>query len=285
MSPSRAATASGLLALLLWASLALLTTATDGLPPFQVLAISFAIAGSLGLSVVAVRGRAGWQALRQPWPALGLATTALFGYHALYFIALKHAPPVEANLINYLWPLLIVVFAASLGGIRIRPLQWLGTLLGLASAVLLVTGGKGLQVDAAYLPGYLAALGAAFIWAGYSVLNRRYAQVPSLAITLPCLAVAVLATCVHLALESTVLPRPSQWLALLLMGLGPVGGAFLLWDRGTKHGDLGVLGPLSYLAPLLSTLLLIAAGKAEPHAIHAVAVMLLLVGAGLSLRR
>ncbi len=280
----RRATLIGLVAILLWSSLALLTTATGNLPPFQVLAIGFGVAAILGLVRATLRGAAGWRELRQPLPALALSTLALFGYHALYFIALKRAPAVEANLLNYLWPLLIVVFAGLFGGVAVRPGQWLGTALGLVAAVLLVTRGRGLQVEPAHVPGYLAALGAALIWSLYSVLNRRYADVPTAAITVGCAGVAVLGTIAHLLSEQTVVPTAGQWVVLALMGIGPVGAAFWLWDHGTKRGDIALLGSLSYLAPLLSTLLLVASGRAQAHWIQALAIALLLGGAWLSVR-
>lgn len=280
----RRATLVGLVAILLWASLALLTTATGNLPPFQVLAISFGIAAFLGLVRATLRGAAGWRELRQPLPAFALSTLALFGYHALYFIALKRAPAVEANLLNYMWPLLIVVFAGLFGGVAVRPGQWLGTTLGLVAAVLLVTRGRGLEVDPAHVPGYLAALGAALIWSLYSVLNRRYVDVPTAAITVACAGVALSGAIVHLLSEQTVVPTRGQWLVLILMGVGPVGAAFWLWDHGTKRGDIALLGSLSYLAPLLSTLLLVASGRAQAHWIQAVAIVLLLSGAWLSVR-
>ncbi|MEL1264727.1 aromatic amino acid exporter YddG [Pseudoxanthomonas putridarboris] len=284
MGAPRTATWVGLSAILLWSSLAVLTTATEGLPPFQVLAIGFGIAALLGLARTAWRGRTGWRELRQPWPALALTTAALFGYHALYFVALKRAPAVEANLINYLWPLLIVVFAGLLAGVKVRPAQWAGTALGLIAAVLLVTRGQGIEVKAEFVSGYLAALGAALVWSLYSVLNRRFAAVPSAAIAVACAGVAILGGIAHAAFETTVAPTAAQWGVLLLMGIGPVGAAFWLWDHGTKHGDIALLGSLSYLAPLLSTLLLVASGRAQAHWMQAVAIALLLAGAWLSVR-
>lgn len=280
----RGGTLSGLAAIGLWSALAVLTTATDGLPPFQVLATTFAIAGLAGACWALARGRIGLAALRQPAAALTLSTAALFGYHALYFIALKRAPAVEANLINYLWPLLIVLFAGLLPGTRVGWQQIAGALLGLLGAVLLVTRGERLGLDPAHAPGYLAAAGAALTWAAYSVLNRRYVGVPSSALAGSCLLVAALGAAAHGLFESFVTPTPMQWAVLLVMGLGPVGAAFLLWDRGTKHGDIALLGTLSYAAPLLSTLLLLAFGAARPHWTQAVAVVVLLAGAWLGTR-
>src|SRR5690606_41996136 len=151
--PARRATVAGFAAILLWSALAVLTAATGDIPPFQLLAMGFGIAGLAGLLMLLRPGGAGLAALRQPLPAAALGVAALFGYHALFFIALKRAPVVEANLVNYLWPLLIVVFAGPLAGVRVRPAQWLGTLLGLTAAVLVVARGVvGLRHDC--LPGH-----------------------------------------------------------------------------------------------------------------------------------
>jgi drug/metabolite transporter (DMT)-like permease len=278
------ATFAGFAAILLWSSLAVLTAATGDIPPFQLLAMGFGIAGLAGLLMLLRPGGAGLAALRQPLPAAALGVAALFGYHALFFIALKRAPVVEANLVNYLWPLLIVVFAGPLAGVRVRPAQWLGTLLGLTAAVLVVARGVvGFRID--YLPGYLAALGAALTWSLYSVLNRRFGDVPSSAMAGACLLVALLGALAHLLLEETRVPTTAQWLLILGLGLGPTGLAFWLWDIGTKRGHIAVLGVLSYAAPLLSTGLLLLFGRAQPHWSQGVAVGLLLCGAWLSLRR
>lgn len=284
MTTRHRATLAGFAAVLLWSSLAVLTTATGAIPPFQLLALGFGIAGLAGVALLLRPGGAGWRALRQPVASSALGIGALFGYHALYFIALKRAPAVEANLINYLWPLLIVVFAAVLGGVRVRGGQWLGASLGLVAAILLVSEGGRPDIDPAHVPGYLAALGAALVWALYSVLNRRFETVPSTAMAGSCLAVGVLGSGAHLAFEQTVAPTPTQWGLILALGLGPTGIAFWLWDIGTKRGDIAVLGTLSYAAPLLSTGLLLAFGRAAPHWTQAAAVALLLAGAWLSVR-
>lgn len=283
-STRRRATWAGFAAVLLWSSLAVLTAASGNIPPFQLLAMGFGVAGVAGTALLLRPGGAGLAALRQPMAAGVLGIGALFGYHALYFIALKRAPAVEANLINYLWPLLIVVFAALIGGTRVHGRQWLGTVLGLAAAVLLVTRGGRLQLDPAHWAGYAAALGAALVWSLYSVLNRRFEAVPSAAMAGSCLVVAALGALAHVLFESTVVPSATQWLLIVVLGLGPTGVAFWLWDIGTKRGDIAVLGTLSYAAPVLSTALLLAFGRGQFHWTQAAAVALLLVGAWLSVR-
>jgi drug/metabolite transporter (DMT)-like permease len=171
--PRSTATLIGFSAILLWAFLAVFTAASGTMPPFQLTAITFGIGGLAGVALWTVRPQAA-RALRQPWPVWLIGVGGLFGYHALYFIALRNAPPVEAGLINYLWPLLIVVFSALLPGERLRWYHIAGALLALAGAALVVTGGQGFALKSEYIPGYLCALGAALVWAAYSVLSRRF---------------------------------------------------------------------------------------------------------------
>ncbi|HEY4250213.1 MAG TPA: EamA family transporter [Roseomonas sp.] len=257
MTP-RHATLSGLGALALWAFLALLSRMTAPVPPLQVTAIGFAIGGAIGLAVVLARGRA--RALAQGPLAWAHGVGGLFGYHALYFTALAFAPPVEANLLNYLWPLLIVLLSAPILGLGLGPRRLSGVALGFAGCALLVGGGAGF-LDPAALPGFLAALGCALVWAVYSVTARRMGSVPTEAVAGFCLATAALAAIAHLLFETWLAPDPRQWLALALLGAGPVGAAFFLWDVGMKRGDPRLLGTLAYAVPVASTLLLVAAGE------------------------
>jgi drug/metabolite transporter (DMT)-like permease len=68
-----------------------------------------------------------------------IGITGLFGYHFFYFFAIKNAPAVEANLLNYLWPLLIVLLSSFLPNERLRWFHIVGSLLGLLGAFLLVS--------------------------------------------------------------------------------------------------------------------------------------------------
>ena len=257
------ATLAGGTAVLLWALLALFTTWASGIPPFQLVSLCFTVAALIGFGVIARKGRAGWQSLRQPVGAWALGSFGLFGYHFFYFMALGNAPAVEASLIAYLWPLLIVVFSALLPGERLRWFHMTGALLGLAGAGLLVTKGQGLAFDTRYGLGYLAAVACALTWSIYSVANRRFGSVPTDTVAGFCAAAALLGFISHALFETWVMPTATQWGAILLLGLGPVGAAFFVWDYGTKHGHIQALGALAYGAPLLSTLLLIAFGQAE----------------------
>jgi drug/metabolite transporter (DMT)-like permease len=272
------ATFVGFAAILLWSLLALLTAASGRVPPFQLAAMTFAIGGGLGALTWLFRPQA-LRALRQPPEVWALGITGLFGYHALYFFALRLAPPAESGLINYLWPLLIVLFSSFLPGERLRWYHVAGALLGLAGTVILIGGRASIGFAPEFIPGYAAAFVAAFVWAIYSVLSRRFAAVPTDAVVGFCVVTAILGLVFHLLLEQTVWPAStSEWLAILALGLGPVGAAFYVWDFGVKRGDIRVLGAASYAAPVLSTVFLVLAGFAEPRWTLALAAALIAAG-------
>jgi drug/metabolite transporter (DMT)-like permease len=272
------ATLVGFSAILLWSLLALFTAASGTLPPFQLAALTFAIGAGLGAMTWLVR-RGAVSALRQPPEVWALGVGGLFGYHALYFTALKTAPPAEAGLISYLWPLLIVLFSALLPGERLRLHHVAGVLLGLFGTVVLFFGGRSFTLAPEYVPGFAAAFVAAFVWATYSVLSRRFAAVPTDAVVGFCLSTAILAAIFHVVFEDTVWPASMrEWFAVVALGVGPVGAAFYAWDFGVKHGDIRVLGAGSYLAPVLSTAFLVAAGFAAPTGSLALAAALITSG-------
>lgn len=277
------ATLTGFLAVLLWSLLALFTVGSAPVPPFQLAAMTFLIGGGLGLVWIAITGD-----LRRlthvGWRVYAFGTLGLFGYHALYFSALRMAPAAEAGLIAYLWPLLIVLFSGLLPGERLKPLHIVGAIVSFVGAAIIVLGSStGMSADA--LPGYGLAFLCALTWSGYSVLSRKLGNTPTASVVVFCLLTAGLAACAHLIWEDTAWPIGAiGWAAVLGLGLGPVGLAFYVWDIGVKRGDIQLLGVASYGAPLLSTLVLILAGVAEPRVSLILAGVLITVGAAMAAR-
>jgi drug/metabolite transporter (DMT)-like permease len=264
-------------AILLWSILALLGTYLTQVPTFLLLGSAFLVSGLSSLVF-----RKGW---RIDWRTLLVGVVGIFGYHFLLFRAFALAPAVEANLINYLWPLLIVLLSpVFFQGYRLGPHHLVGSLLGLAGAALIVSHGQLLlQLDPHYLPGYLMAAGAALSWAVYSLLTKRLPPFPTESVGVFCFLSAGLSflafglfggtfnDIAHLALRDIVL--------LIVLGIGPMGAAFFLWDAALKRGDPRSIGALSYLTPLLSTLNLILFGGQHLTWISGVAMAMIISGA------
>lgn len=239
-------------AIVLWATLASLSLLLSHVPPFLLTGLALLVGSVLALPLT----RFDLRQWRVPGTTLALGVYGLFGFHFLLFIALRHAPPVQANLVNYLWPLGMVVLAPLLlPGVRLLPKQVLAACTGFAGAALAITGSQTWTGSWAW--GYLAALGSAFIWASYSLLTKRVAPFPTAAIGVFALVSGLLSLLCHALLEPpvTLTWRDGAWITV--MGLGPLGAAFYLWDAALKRGDARHIGLLSFFTPLLSTLLLV----------------------------
>ena len=245
-------------AIVLWSSLATLGVALRHVPPFLLTGLSLLIGSLIALPLSGFQ-LARW---RVPLPTLALGIYGLFCYHFLLFLALRHAPPVQANLVNYLWPLLIVVLApVLLPGMTLRWQHVAAALIGFSGAVLVILssageGAAGLGA-AGWSWGYLAALASAFIWASYSLLTRRVPAFPTAAIGGFAWVSGLLSLLCHALMEPGVSLSLRDWALIGIMGLGPMGAAFFLWDRALKTGDARHIGILSYLTPLLSTVALL----------------------------
>jgi drug/metabolite transporter (DMT)-like permease len=271
---SREATLAALAAIALWGSLAWLSLKLAAWPPFLLLGCALAIGALPALPRIR-----DW---RVPLRTLSLGVYGLFGFHFFLFIALRRAPAVEANLINYLWPLLIVFLApVLLDGYRLRAQHVVGALMGFAGAALLV--GQDVQ-GGRFAIGYVFALVSALIWSSYSLWTKRVPPFATAAIGLFCAAASLLAFACHWAFEPPFMPPAGDLGYLLAMGLGPMGAAFFLWDYAIKHGDPRRIGALAYLTPVLSTALLIATGRGDFSVRIGVAAALVVSGAALAAR-
>ena len=271
----RSATWYALGAIALWASLAALGVALKSIPPFLLTGVALVI-GSMPTWPLVARQPSLW---RIPIGTLALGITGLFGFHFLLFLALRTAPPVQANLVNYLWPLFIVVLSpVLLPGMTLRPLHMLAALLGFSGAAVAILGGADSAGEWSW--GYLLALASALIWACFSLLTRRVQPFPTAAVGLFGLLSGLLSLVCHVVLEPAAALGITDWLLLVVAGLGPLGVAFLLWDKALKLGDPRQIGILSYLTPLSSTAVLMFMG-AGPFRWSIVAATLMIVGAAI----
>jgi drug/metabolite transporter (DMT)-like permease len=269
----------GFTAVLMWALLALFSAASGKVPPFQLAAMTFAIGTLVGVASWPFRSNA-IQNLKQEGRVWLLGVAGLFGYHFVYFSAIRAAPAVEVSLIAYLWPLFLVAFSALLPGEKLKAHHIIGVVMGLMGAALVISRGNIAGISEQFGFGHVLAFACAFIWSVYSVLSRRFARVPTDVVVGYCFVTAILSALCHLLFENTVWPgTATEWLSVLGLGLFPVGLAFYTWDIGVKRGDIMVLGAASYAAPLLSTLVLLAFGMTAFHWSVAAACILITGGA------
>ncbi|MGM9428436.1 DMT family transporter [Hydrogenophaga sp. MI9] len=275
------ANALALGAIVLWAALAALGVALSHVPPFLLTGLSLLMGSAIALPL----SRFDWRQWKVPASTLALGVYGLFGFHFLLFIALRHAPPVQANLINYLWPLGIVVMAPLfLPDVSLTRRHVLAALLGFAGAALAILG-RGGSAEVVWAWGYIPAAASAFIWASYSLLTKRVKPFPTAAIGSFALASGLLSLVCHWWLEPATALSTRDLLLIAVLGLGPLGGAFFLWDAALKRGDARQIGVLSFLTPLLSTLTLLLVRGEMPGIPVVVAAAMIIGAAVLATRR
>lgn len=243
-----------LLAIFCWGSLASLGNLVIHLPPFYVLGFTF-IVGSVF----------SWRRPRDLFPDWKTSLWGIFGYfiyHFFLFYSFRYAPAVEANLINYLWPMLTVLLTPLFfPKTKLKAYHILGSVFAFSGCLLLMSG-KGIDLKLENIKGHLLALGAAISWPVYSLVKKKMIHTSVWSVGGFCLGAGVLCFITHALIEPRVVLQWHDAWKLILMGLGPFGISFYAWDLAMARGDSRVIGALSYLTPVLSTLgLIVFAGQ------------------------
>jgi len=269
-----------LVAVLIWSTLAILGSKLDSVPSFLLVGVALITSGTI--STFKIRK---WKV---PSKTLLTGVGGISGYHFLIFTAYKYSPVVEANLMNYLWPLLIVLLSPIvLPEYNLEQNHIFGALIGLSGAALIITRGR-IQLELVYLPGYLMAAGAAIVWALYSLMSKKLPEFPTAAVGGFCMVSGIISLFLYFLgsmYQGFYSPTRLEWIYMILLGLGPMGSAFFVWDRALKDGDPRIIGSITYLTPLLSTMWLILAGGKKLTWISGLAMFLLITGAFIGTRK
>ncbi len=275
MTPQAQSVVFALITIALWSSLAVLSSGLVHIPAFLQLGVALTSCGIISLVK--------WRHWRVPARTLAVGIAGIFGYHYLLFMSYRNAPVIEANLINYLWPLMIVVFTPLY--FRDKPLKTyhiIGAVLGTCGAALIVTGGR-LSLDSQYLTGYFLAFAAALFWSNYSLASARLPRFNSAAVGGFCfwsglLALLLFATEQQIS-PSTFTLNNKDWIFMIALGVGPLGIAFFTWDIALKRGDTRIVGALAYTAPMGSTALLILFTDSPVHSTTMIAMLMIIASA------
>lgn len=272
------ATASGLLTILLWSSSSVTITSLPNIPRFQLLWFGFGEAFVIGSIILLLTGRV--REMVQPFAPWFTAFCGLFFFYVFDYLGLNFAPPAKVTLLSYLWPIMLVVCIAIFSKKQFHIAYFIGAIMGLVGTICLMPADQGSVINFEVVLGYIFGFLSGVVWAIYSIVNRRYASVPTGMMIGVCGGIALISMIIHFIFEQTVWPTSIRDIVIILyLGCGPIGVAFLAWDYATKKANISLIGSLSYLAPLLSTLWLILAGRATATFGLLFAVLLIVGGA------
>lgn len=257
INSERAATACGLVAILLWSTAAgLIRSVSELFGPLGGAALIYTLGAVL---LVLFLGRPRVRATS--WFYLIVGSALFVAYELCLSLALGYASTrnqaIELGVVNYLWPCLTVLLAIVMNGQKARWLILPGTALALFGIVWVVSGdGLALATLVANVStnplSYSLALGCAVTFALYCNVTRRYAGGQNLVMLFFTLAAAVL--WLKYALSTEVLPAFTLNSSLQLGAAGvAMAGGYALWNLGILRGNLTLLATASYAAPVLSS--------------------------------
>lgn len=267
----------GYLALLFWSMAAVLTTQLKNIPLFEILSIVMSISFLMTAAKLTIQDQ--WNKIKQPIILWVIGIIGVYGNNLFYVTAFKYAPPAQVDLINYFWPILIVIFAGLLPNEKFSLKYILASIFGLCGVFVLIIGHHGtMSFHTSYLKGYFFAFMDAIVWSAYTLTSRYYYKTPMEMVGMYCGIGAVISIISHFHFEHFISPSGKEWFCLIAMGLTTQGFAYFLWDYGVKHGDFKLLGVLSYANPIISVGMLVMLGMA--HTSFALVIACLLVTLG-----
>lgn len=249
----RRATLIGFLATLGWACYGALVVATDQTPPVLALAIFFTAAALTLLGRRLWLGYGVTDLFRMPWSTVGLGFFGLFGNNLLFVLAFTSgANPVSVNIVAFSWPVMMTAIVLLVGLARATWWDALAMVLGFVGFVAISYDGTTLALH----PGLIMAAAGALLWALYSALRRVVpVGVPDAMTAFTSLS-AIAAWATHFVIGEPFQSSSDDLIALIVVGILPVGLANLMWDYGTRLGDPVLLAGLSFLEPLLASSLI-----------------------------
>lgn len=182
----------------------------------------------------------------------GLGFIGLFVYSALYYYGLAQLSSQEACIVNYLWPIMLVVFSCIILKEKLTFMKAFAMLCSFIGIVILSTGSGGDGAGNAML-GIGSCIIAAACYGLFSVLNKKADYNQNIAMMIIWLVVAVCAMVLGLFTENWVPIRGTQWIGMLWLGVVIDAVAYLLWALALKGTEnTAKIANLAYLTPFLS---------------------------------
>lgn len=242
---------------LFWGAMpALAKDLLNALPAFETLALSSLFAF---LFLLAVNWREGSLKSFAYMPAqdvltmAGLGFLGLFLYSAFFYYGLARMTSQEACILNYLWPLMIVLFSCPILGEPLTTRKLVAVGMSFGGIVLVMFGGIEDSLSSDKVLGALSCVIAAACYGLFSVLNKRRRLDQKLTMMIIWATTAACAFASGYFFESWLMPGFGQIVGLLWLGVVINAVAYLTWALALeKTSNTARTANLAYLVPILA---------------------------------
>lgn len=270
-----------IITVLIWSTMApMAKVLVNQIPDMEVLFVGalFAFLFLLGYNVVRSKVRIlttiSGKAIRN---MIGLGFLGLFLYSALYYYGIRQLTSQEACILNYLWPIMTVLFTSILLKEKLSTGKILGLLCSFAGIVILSVGGGHSNGSHVFL-GIAACVIAAACYGMFSALNKKADYDQDITMMILWLTVAVCSGIYGMIFGDWMPISGSTWLGLLWLGVVVDAIAYLLWALAINGSEnTASIANLAFLVPLLSMVLSVVFLK-EPFQIRTLLAMAFIIG-------
>ena len=181
-----------------------------------------------------------------------LGTIGIFIYHLCLYIGIDRMEASQAFIINYLWPIMTVVFACIILKEKMTPRKALAIALSFIGVVVVTSNGSLLSISADTLRGAVYCVIAAVAYGLFSVLNKQTRYNKSLSMLIYYFASFAVSFVWVLVTRSVPVIEPSQMGGILWNGILTTAVAYTSWALALEHGDTAKISNLAYITPFLS---------------------------------
>ena len=207
----------------------------------------------------------------------GLGFLGLFMYSALYYYGLAQLTSQEACIVNYLWPIMLVMFSVIILKEKITLAKCIAMCCSFLGIVILSTG-SGNTVSGNATLGIISCIVAAACYGLFSVLNKKADYDQNIAMMVIWFVVAVCAAILGSVIEEWKPIAGMQWFGMIWLGVIVDAVAYLLWALALKGvNNTAKIANLAYLTPFLSLVISAVVLRENVHA-RAVIALIFIVG-------
>jgi drug/metabolite transporter (DMT)-like permease len=184
---------------------------------------------------------------------LGMGFLGVFVYHIFLYSSFALAPAGQVNVMNYLWPIFIVMLSIPILHEKFNYKTIIAIVLSFLGAIIALTKGNFTLFSGQYSLGYLLAAVGAFFYGLFCVLGKKvsYDKLSSMLVYFIAAAIFIIPTTA--VVSSFVMPKSLTTIISLLALGGLINSLTLvLWFKALKSGHTHKTANLVYIVPFLA---------------------------------
>ena len=185
---------------------------------------------------------------------IALGFMGKFLYSVLYFYGLSGLAAGDACIINYLWPVMTVVFSCLWLGERFTWRKSMAIFASFSGVVLVASKGSMEGLLSGNLRGIVSCVAAAVFYGAFNVLNKKENRDQFVSMTVYFFSAALFSGIWFLAEGESIALTGAQTAGIIWLGVFMDAAAFLMWALALQNGDTAKLSNFAYITPFMAVL-------------------------------